>query len=202
MQPASLSSLPIDLVAEIALRSDPIALLRCAAACKHLRRLIAGGAGLRRGELRLRNATNSFVPVLLCGFFYQPRPRSPLHPRPQLRFVTNAHDNAVDAAAGKLLSTVSHDGDGRRRFDPVAARGGFIVHRTDDSSGEVCNPMTGYVSRSINLPRKNNGTCYLLLTADDSVAVDEPFRLLAVRLYDTSAVYEGRIRLKLQELSL
>uniref|UniRef100_A0A0D9XZ52 DUF1618 domain-containing protein n=1 Tax=Leersia perrieri TaxID=77586 RepID=A0A0D9XZ52_9ORYZ len=44
----------------------------------------------------------------------------------------------------------------------------------------------GYVSRPINLPRKNYGTCYLLLTADNSSAV-EPFRLLAVRLYDTSA---------------
>uniref|UniRef100_A0A0D9XZ51 Uncharacterized protein n=1 Tax=Leersia perrieri TaxID=77586 RepID=A0A0D9XZ51_9ORYZ len=112
--------------------------------------------------------------------------------RPPLRFVT-AHDNAGGGNARTLLSSISHDADGGGwRFNPVAARGGFVVHRTGDSSGEVCNPMTRYVSRPINLLRKNNRTCYLLLTADGSYSSDatvtvEPFRLLAVRLYDTSA---------------
>uniref|UniRef100_A0A0D9XZ53 Uncharacterized protein n=1 Tax=Leersia perrieri TaxID=77586 RepID=A0A0D9XZ53_9ORYZ len=81
------------------------------------------------------SATIGLVPVLR-GLFYQPFPRSPLHLRPPLRFITTAHENAVDddGDAGKLLSSISHT-DGRRRFDPVAACGCFVVHRTGDSTG-------------------------------------------------------------------
>uniref|UniRef100_A0A0E0RH36 F-box domain-containing protein n=1 Tax=Oryza rufipogon TaxID=4529 RepID=A0A0E0RH36_ORYRU len=187
--PSSLSSpaLPLDIVVEIAERSDPITLLRCAAACKHLRRVISG-EGFRR-DLRLRNA-DGFVPGLLHGFFFQPRCPSPHYHGynyDPLRFVAaGRHDQlsaAEDIASGgsggggdtyQIPSFVSdsnrvHKNKRSRRIEPVAARGGFVVLRTGKFSGKVCNPMTGY-TRPIDMPRKTakgEGSSYLLITADD-----------------------------------
>jgi len=60
-------SLPLDLLPEIAARSDPATLVRCAATCKELRRHIADPAF--RASLRLRrHADQRFVrPSLLRG---------------------------------------------------------------------------------------------------------------------------------------
>uniref|UniRef100_A0A0E0FBZ7 F-box domain-containing protein n=1 Tax=Oryza meridionalis TaxID=40149 RepID=A0A0E0FBZ7_9ORYZ len=186
--PSSSSSpaLPLDIVVEIAERSDPITLLRCAAACKHLRRVIAG-EGFRR-DLRLRNA-DGFVPGLLHGFFFQPRWPSPHYHGynyDPLRFVAaGRHDQlsaAEDIASGggggggdtyQIPSFVSdsnrvHKNKRSRRIEPVAARGGFVVLRTGKFSGKVCNPMTGY-TRPIDMPRKTakgEGSSYLLITFD------------------------------------
>ncbi|CAL5097770.1 unnamed protein product [Urochloa decumbens] len=55
----------VDLILEIAARSDPATLVRCAAACKDLRRHIAD-PGFRR-RLRLRRSDDRFVPSLLRG---------------------------------------------------------------------------------------------------------------------------------------
>uniref|UniRef100_A0A0D3HUA3 F-box domain-containing protein n=1 Tax=Oryza barthii TaxID=65489 RepID=A0A0D3HUA3_9ORYZ len=222
--PSSSSSpaLPLDIVVEIAERSDPITLLPCAAACKHLRRVIAG-EGFRR-DLRLRNA-DGFVPGLLHGFFFQPRWPSPHYHGynyDPLRFVAaGRHDQlsaAEDIASGgggdtyQIPSFVSdsnrvHKNKRSRRIEPVAARGGFVVLRTGEFSGKVCNPMTGY-TRPIDMPRKTakgEGSSYLLITADDGgdgvdvgVTSDDSelhrFRLLAVRLF-------ARTRVEVQELT-
>ncbi|XP_025801799.1 uncharacterized protein LOC112881352 [Panicum hallii] len=58
------ASLPLDLVADIAARSDPVTLVRCAATCGDLRGRVAD-PGFRR-RLRLRQA-DRFVPSLLRG---------------------------------------------------------------------------------------------------------------------------------------
>ncbi|CAN6353222.1 unnamed protein product [Urochloa humidicola] len=59
------SSLLLDLILDIAARSNPATLVRCAAACKELRRHIADPAF--RHRLRLRRSDNCFVPSLLRG---------------------------------------------------------------------------------------------------------------------------------------
>uniref|UniRef100_A0A0E0MM75 F-box domain-containing protein n=1 Tax=Oryza punctata TaxID=4537 RepID=A0A0E0MM75_ORYPU len=199
---SSSRGLPIDVIVEIAEQSDPITLLRCAAACKQLRRAISG-EGLRR-ELHLRNAAG-FVPVLLRGFYYQPRHGSAAHGflHKPIRF--------VPAPAGTRHGQLPSGGDTVQTlalgFEPVAARGGFIVARTDSSSGKVCCPMTGYV-RLIPLPRKDLGTSYLLLTGDDGGGVGassdddsklHPFRLLAVQLCQPT--YQGSLRVKVHALT-
>ncbi|EAZ20419.1 hypothetical protein OsJ_36028 [Oryza sativa Japonica Group] len=210
--PSSSSSpaLPLDIVVEIAERSDPITLLRCAAACKHLRRVISG-EGFRR-DLRLRNA-DGFVPGLLHGFFFQPRCPSPHdhgYNYEPLRFVAaGRHDHIASGDNCQIPSFVSDSDENNpcRRIEPVAARGGFVVLRTGEFSGKVCNPMTGYV-RAIDMPRKTSkgeGSSYLVLTADDGgdgvdvgVTSDDselhPFRLLAVRLF-------ARTRVEMQALT-
>ncbi|CAN6325934.1 unnamed protein product [Urochloa humidicola] len=70
-------ALPVDLVLEIAARSDPATLIRCAAACRTLR-LGAASPAFHRG-LRLRHAAGEggrFVPALLRGLFHQRRRRA------------------------------------------------------------------------------------------------------------------------------
>ena len=54
MSPLSSSVLPMDVLLEISVRSDPVTLVCCAAACKDLRREIANPAFHPR--LRLRRA--------------------------------------------------------------------------------------------------------------------------------------------------
>ncbi|EAZ20420.1 hypothetical protein OsJ_36029 [Oryza sativa Japonica Group] len=206
--PSSLSSpaLPLDMVVEIAERSDPITLLRCAAACRHLRRVICGAAGFSR-NLRLRNA-DGFVPGLLRGFFLQPRRPSPDPDYQPLRFVAAGH--AIVGGGGgadQIRSFVSSSdhvyGSIHWRIEPVAARGGFVVLRTGDSSGKVCNPMTGYV-RCIDMPRPWSSGSYLLLTGDDAGVTSElhPYRLLSVSLHLTGTGRERRrIHVEMEALS-
>uniref|UniRef100_A0A0E0RH35 F-box domain-containing protein n=1 Tax=Oryza rufipogon TaxID=4529 RepID=A0A0E0RH35_ORYRU len=202
---SSLSSrgLPIDVIVEIAERSDPITLLRCAAACRQLRRAISG-EGLRR-ELRLRNAAG-FVPVLLRGFYYQPLHGAHGFLQEPVRFF------AAGAGAGDHHGQLPAGDDAVESlavgFETVEARGGFVVARTGSSSGKVCNPMTGY-ELPIPLPRKDLVTSYLLLTADDGVGLGASsdddselhrFRLLAVQLCQPTN--KGRrLRLKMQALT-
>uniref|UniRef100_A0A0E0FBZ8 F-box domain-containing protein n=1 Tax=Oryza meridionalis TaxID=40149 RepID=A0A0E0FBZ8_9ORYZ len=196
----------------IAERSDPITLLRCAAACKHLRRVISG-AGFSR-NLRLRNA-DGFVPGLLRGFFLQPRRPSPNADYQPLRFVAAGHAIVGGGGGGgsggtdQIQSFVSSSdrvyGSIRWRIEPVAARGGFVVLRTDDyePTGKVCNPMTGYV-RHIDMPTPWTSKSYLLLTGDDAGVTSElhPYRLLAVSLHRTGTRRERRrIHVEMEALS-
>ncbi|CAN6185648.1 unnamed protein product [Urochloa humidicola] len=58
------ASLPLDVMADIAARSDPVMLVRCAATCIDMRERVADPAFHRR--LRLRHA-DRFVPSLLRG---------------------------------------------------------------------------------------------------------------------------------------
>ncbi|XP_052137636.1 uncharacterized protein LOC127756302 [Oryza glaberrima] len=203
-------ALPLDMVVEIAERSDPITLLRCAAACKHLRRVISGAAGFSR-NLRLRNA-DGFVPGLLRGFFLQPRRPSPNADYQPLRFVADGHAIVGGGGGGgtdQIQSFVSSSdrvyGSIRWRIEPMAARGGFVVLRTDDyePTGKVCNPMTGYV-RHIDMPTPWTSKSYLLLTGDDAGVTSElhPYRLLAVSLHRTGTRRERRrIHVEMEALS-
>uniref|UniRef100_K4A273 F-box domain-containing protein n=1 Tax=Setaria italica TaxID=4555 RepID=K4A273_SETIT len=63
-------SLPFDVLLEIAARSDPATLIRCATTCRDARRRIADGPSFR-GRLRLRH-TDRFVLPLLRGHLTGP----------------------------------------------------------------------------------------------------------------------------------
>ncbi|KAI4982206.1 hypothetical protein ZWY2020_022698 [Hordeum vulgare] len=67
MSSLSSSVLPMDLLLEISARSDLVTIVRCAAACKVLRRQIGDPAFHPR-------LCNQFMPMLLRGFFRQKRP--------------------------------------------------------------------------------------------------------------------------------
>nr|CAB3459700.1 unnamed protein product [Digitaria exilis] len=69
------ASIPLDLVLEIAARSDPATLLRCAAACRELRRHISDPIFFH-GRLRLRRHADQFVPSLLRGGLVDRRDRN------------------------------------------------------------------------------------------------------------------------------
>ncbi|TVU37369.1 hypothetical protein EJB05_10678, partial [Eragrostis curvula] len=139
------ASLPLDVLLQIAARTDPVTLVRCAATCRDVRRRAADDAAFRRC-LRLRHAADRFVPPLLRGHVKQGKDKL---------FLVDA-----SAAASSPITTISgHDGSEFmwRRQKALASRDGLVLVRTTDhtkSGGRaerlhVCDPVTG---RSQALP--------------------------------------------------
>lgn len=130
--------LPLDLVVEIAARSDPGTLVRCAAASKDLHRRIAGDPSLR-SRLRLRHV-DRFVPSLMRGHLVD----------------TWGEDlGLVDYSTGRLTAAGCFPpGEPSRQHDPVAARDGLVLVRTTGNRKpsvlRVCSPVTG---RCQTIPR-------------------------------------------------
>ncbi|CAN6349253.1 unnamed protein product [Urochloa humidicola] len=168
--PAS-QQLPLDLVLEIAARSDPPTLVRCAAASKDLRRHVADQAFRRR--LRLRHADHRFVPSLLRGHLVETARNDNQH---LVDYATGRL--AAAAAAGSMCFFPSDDYSGepsRLLHEPVAARDGLVLVRTTGTKPDVkeeelrvCSPVTG---RSQTIPRGAtfHGQ-YVLLVADGEAA--------------------------------
>ncbi|CAL5084553.1 unnamed protein product [Urochloa decumbens] len=191
--------LPLDIVLEIAARSDPATLVRCAAACRDARRRVADPAFRR--QLRLGRHADRFVPSLLRGHLEVRRLigdyRSvALH----LVDITGAGDTTT----ARLLTAA--DGfpphpDGKaagRRHEPVASRDGLLLVRTTDREPpleveelRVCDPATGH---SLTLPpeptfpsaAQQNWEPYALIVGDGGAASDgngiRPFQLLKANL--------------------
>ncbi|TVU51476.1 hypothetical protein EJB05_02908, partial [Eragrostis curvula] len=143
--------LPLDLVLEIAARSDPTSLVRCAATCKDARRRIADPGF--HGSLRLRHADCCFVPSLLRGHLVWNSPRN-------LYLVDNATKNATKLQLGAA---------GRRRTKVLEARGGLLLILTIGRDGKehklhVFSPIT---SRSQIVPHQRYEGQYVFLVGDD-----------------------------------
>ncbi|CAL4904032.1 unnamed protein product [Urochloa decumbens] len=147
------AALPVDLVLEIAARSDPATLLRCAAACRALR-LGAASPVFHRG-LRLRHAGGEggrFVPALLRGFFHQRRRRAEGE---DPRFVDPLLPRGAPSPE-PFRSFLSEYTDLFEFYAPAAARGGLVALRSSNPDEEeepsvvttctsmgVCDPMAG-----------------------------------------------------------
>ncbi|RLM98232.1 hypothetical protein C2845_PM06G13210 [Panicum miliaceum] len=153
--------LPLDLVLEVAARSDPATLVRCATASKDLRRRVADPAFRGRLRLRLRHA-DRFVPSLMRGHLVETRGQD---------------QHLVDYATGEGAATgcfVPSGGETPRLHEPMAAR---------DASSEVelrvCNPVTG---RSQTVPRgpRFHGQYVLLVGDSEGGTVGRPFQVLKV----------------------
>ncbi|PUZ73331.1 hypothetical protein GQ55_2G466000 [Panicum hallii var. hallii] len=143
-------SLPLDIVLEIAARSDPATLVRCAATCAEARRRVAGGGGQ---ALRLRHA-DRFVPSLLRGHL-------------EARYVSNycnmmlhlVDTTAPDTTTARVLTAADGfppppDGTNVRLQCPMASRDGLLLVRITDwqprrEELRVCDLATG---RSQTLP--------------------------------------------------
>ncbi|RLM86316.1 hypothetical protein C2845_PM04G33260 [Panicum miliaceum] len=143
-------SLPLDIVLEIAARSDPATLVRCAATCGDVRRRVAGGGGQ---ALRLRHA-DRFVPSLLRGHL-------------EARYVSNYRNvmlhlvdtTAPDTTTARVLTAADGfppppDGTNVRWQSPMASRDGLLLVRITDwqprrEELRVCDLATG---RSQTLP--------------------------------------------------
>ncbi|CAN6206179.1 unnamed protein product [Urochloa humidicola] len=190
-------SLPLDIVLDIAARTDPATLVRCAATCSDVRGRVADPAFRR--HLRLRHAAaGRFVPSLLRGHL-------------EVRYLSDYRSEAlhlVDITAADTTTarlTTAADGfpphpDGKaagRRHEAVASRGGLLLVRTTDwkpplEELRVCDMATG---RSITLPpepafpgaAQKNWEPYVLLVGDGAAAAIDygilrPFQLLKANL--------------------
>ncbi|TVU37383.1 hypothetical protein EJB05_10695, partial [Eragrostis curvula] len=191
-----MASLPLDVLLEIAARSDPVTLVRFAATCRAVRRRVADPTFWRR--LRLRHS-DRFVPSLLRGHLmmaYKDRSFSNV----ELQFVDTTTPDAtarpVTADDGFL-----HRTDGKtsmRRQDHVASRDGLLLVWSSnnrppyDSDLCVCDPAT---RRSQPLPAEpmfRNEVArtlwqpYVLLVGDGESdaagGVGQPFQVLKTNL--------------------
>ncbi|KAJ1280862.1 hypothetical protein BS78_04G264700 [Paspalum vaginatum] len=92
------ASLPLDIVLDIAARTDPATLVRCAATCRDLHARVAD-PGFQRG-LRLRHA-DCFVPSLLRGHLIQ-EPYQGFYFDKDVEDMQDSNVYLLDAAAGRL----------------------------------------------------------------------------------------------------
>ncbi|CAN6169144.1 unnamed protein product [Urochloa humidicola] len=168
------ASLPLDVMADIAARTDPATLVRCAATCIGLRGRVADPAFRRR--LRLRHA-DCFVPSFLHGHL-------------EVRNLSDYRGVAlhlVDITAADTTATAA------RRYEPVASRDGLLLVRSTDRNPpldelRVCDMVTG---RSQTLPleptfpgaAQKNWEPYVLLVGDgDAIDGIRPFQVLKTNL--------------------
>ncbi|WVZ73842.1 hypothetical protein U9M48_022100 [Paspalum notatum var. saurae] len=183
------ASLPLDIVLDIAARTDPATLVRCAATCRDLRARVAD-PGFLRG-LRLRHA-DCFVPPLLRGHLIQ-EPYHRFYFDKDLEDAEAKRDSnmyLLDAAAGRLRRAskafpAGPDGEPLRLHRPVSAREGLLlVHKPHEL--RVFNLATG---RSQALPPGGPEfpVHYVLLVgdgaaADGSAVVGRPFQVVKASL--------------------
>ncbi|CAL5084548.1 unnamed protein product [Urochloa decumbens] len=144
------ASLPIDVMADIAARSDPVTLVRCAATCSDVRGRVADPAFRRR--LRLRHA-HRFVPSLLRGHLVgksddllagDDEKGSSRADEVWLVETTHTGANAATATVCRAFERC-HSAPGGKRLrlhKPVASREGLLLVRTARDL-RVCNPATG-----------------------------------------------------------
>ncbi|TVU37386.1 hypothetical protein EJB05_10698, partial [Eragrostis curvula] len=190
-----MASLPLDVVLEIAARSDPVTLVRCAATCRAVRRRVADPTFWRR--LRLRHA-DRFVPSLLRGHLimgYKEKSISSI----EMQFV----DTTTADATARPLTTVEGflprtDGKTSRRYEHVASHDGLLLVRSSNYQSPydpdlcVCNPATGR-SRALPAEPKFGDEAaptlwqpYVLLTgdgeSDGAGGVGRPFQVLKTNL--------------------
>ncbi|KAM3278458.1 hypothetical protein ACQJBY_045993 [Aegilops geniculata] len=177
------ATLPVDLLLEIAARSDAVSVVRCAAAAKPLRRAILD-RGFRRLLAQRATATSGYDPSLLRGVSYK------------------IEDSDADRPA-RVVQAVPADEPSVLRFneslafEPVASRDGLVVLRRlrprplfgqsieegpPGSVLRVCHSFTGAVSVlpsvSIRDYRKHallsvddNGRAFELLVADERLRI-------------------------------
>lgn len=172
--------LPVDILLEIAARSDPVTLVRCAAACRALRHGAAAPAFLRDG-LRRHAPEGLFLPALLLGFFRQRRYRG------APRFIDPRHPRGAPPPE-PLRSFLSENTDLFEFYAPAAARGGLVALRASTNPDEeppanggagVCDPMAGFLD--LLDPPGISAHSYVLFT-DDCDGIGCRFRLLAANL--------------------
>ncbi|KAL6642416.1 hypothetical protein ACP70R_020597 [Stipagrostis hirtigluma subsp. patula] len=171
---ATSSYLLLDLLLDIAARTDPVTLVRCAAMCKDMHRGVADQAF--RGRLRLRHA-DRFVPSLLRGCLVD------WNKEIHLLDTTSPYTTRVLSAAASFFAPPSSGGEPSPGLTCklVASRDGLLLLRTaDPPHGKLC-VRSAATGRSQTLPPEPafDGQYVLLVGGDgDGGVVGRPFQVL------------------------
>ncbi|TVU37372.1 hypothetical protein EJB05_10683, partial [Eragrostis curvula] len=138
-----MTSLPLDLLLEIAACSDPVTLVRCAATCRDFRRRMTDDLTFC-GRLRLRHA-DCFVPSLLRDCLIEQNNKG--H-EIELHLVDTT---TADATARMLTAAEGFPPPHEpwRRPKPLASRDGLVLIREYGGELRVCDPATGH---NVTLP--------------------------------------------------
>ncbi|XP_037449375.1 uncharacterized protein LOC119318928 [Triticum dicoccoides] len=123
------ASLPLDVLVDIAARSDPATLVRCAATCVDMRCRVKEYIRLR-GRLRLRHG-DRFVLPLLRGHLIRGHQYDDRHHRKKELFLVDTA--AADDTTMHRATTISSV--------PLASRDGLVLLRVDGEL-RVCNQVT------------------------------------------------------------
>ncbi|CAN6176543.1 unnamed protein product [Urochloa humidicola] len=163
--------LPLDVVAEIAARTDAATLVRCAATCKSARRRIADDPSFL-GRLRLRH-TDRFLLPLLRGHFGGQDSQEDLY---------LVDTSTADTTLTRVNWRFSYGPNGKR-LEPLDSRDGLLLVR---AAGDlrVCDPATCR-SQACSLEPSFIGS-YVLLVGDNGKqgggAVGRPLQVLKAQL--------------------
>jgi hypothetical protein len=166
------TTLPLDLLLEIAARLDAVTIVRCAAVSKHLR------ASILDHGFRRRLAFRGFDPSLLRGISYK------LDANRVVGVVQTLPSSSESIPVRSKLASFC--------FQPVAWRDGIVVFRHGcsgqnhaDEQLTVCNSITGH---TISLPPLAAGESHYppaLLTVDDNFELLVADRDLGTRIYSS-----------------
>jgi hypothetical protein len=183
--PSQPLALPVDLLLQIAARSDVAAVIRCAATCKLLRREILNPAFIHSVSRAPPDGVG-VVPPRLVGFLGGSSAFSLAHPEtPAARSFAKNFAPFVRRSAGGLL----------KEYEVRTTRGGLAVlerrvingRRRSERRADVCvyNPVTGdraFFPFPPDIRRNEQFYCtaytYVVVTAADG-AIGCPFMLLA-----------------------
>ncbi|XP_044416047.1 uncharacterized protein [Triticum aestivum] len=153
------ASLPLDVLVDIAARTDPATFVSCAATCVDMRCRVKEYISLR-APLRLRDGDHFVLPLLRGHLIYRHRDWS--MPKDEL-FV-------VDTTAPYATKLRTATGGGI----PLSSRDGLVLARVGVAKElRVCDPATG---RSLTLPseptfRWVSGINYVLIVGDHDEGV-------------------------------
>ncbi|KAK3125941.1 hypothetical protein QOZ80_7BG0611690 [Eleusine coracana subsp. coracana] len=194
------TSLPFDVMVDIASRTDPVTLVRFAATCREARRRVADDPATFRRRLRLRH-TDRFVLPLLRGHFINKVEYDDDYKRKEelcLVDTTEADATSVVKVRGGLAATCPSGGKDLSLLEPVSSRGGLLLIRTRNKKTPchenlvVCDMAT---RRSQILPWHQKEPYYyfneslVLLVGDDETTasgggggVGRPFQVLKARI--------------------
>ncbi|XBH59686.1 hypothetical protein VPH35_114379 [Triticum aestivum] len=137
-------SLPFDVLVDIATRTDPATLVRCAATCVDMRCRIKDVPGLH-GCLRLRHGNRFVLPLLhghlIRGYPYDGRGRRKKKEELFLMDTTEADATRLHRVTDTTDATELHRVTSASSF-PLASRDGLILTRVDQEL-RVSDPATG-----------------------------------------------------------
>ncbi|KAK3151117.1 hypothetical protein QOZ80_3AG0241990 [Eleusine coracana subsp. coracana] len=212
------TSLPFDVMVDIAACSDPATLVRFATTCREARHRVADDPAAFRRRLRLRHAGRFVLPLLRGHFIKKVKYDDHYRCKEELWLVdtSEADDTSVVKVDRGLLASCP-GGKDLTELKPASSRGGLLLVRATNKQSYyreellVCNMAT---RRSQILPRRqqqqayyyysnNNNDDTVLLVGDGETGsgeVGRPFQVLKASIVTSKDSRSNRY-LKIQTFS-